>query len=116
MVFSLEICWIKAHSGNIGNERADKMANKTVNDTVIYTSVDVPGFYAKNNIMEAIYKRWTTEWTENPSCQQSKNFLPKPDKNKKNEALKLDRCRLRRIIELITEHNSLNYLQSKIYP
>ena len=55
------------------------------------------------------------EWTEHPLCRQSKNFLPKPDKNKKNEILKLGRCRLRRLIEIITGHNNLNYLR-KIYP
>ena len=60
-VYSLEICWIKAHTGHIGNERADEIANKTVNDTVIYTGVDATGSYAKSNIMEAIYKLWTTE-------------------------------------------------------
>ena len=65
--------------------------------------------------MEAIYIKWTKEWTEHPLCQQSKNFLPKPDRNKKNEVLKLGRCRLR-LIEIITGHNNLNYLQSKIYP
>ena len=84
-VYSFEICWIKAHTGHIGNERADEIANKTGNDTVIYTGVDAPGRSAKSNIMEAIYKRWTTGWTEHPTCRQSKNFLPKPDKNKKNE-------------------------------
>ena len=78
--------------------------------------MDAPGSYAKSNIMEAIKKRWTTEWTEHSSCRQSKKFLPKPDKNKKNEVFKLGRCRLRRLIELITGHNNLNYLQSKIYP
>ena len=82
-VYSFEICWIKAHTGHIGNERADEIANKTVNDKVIYTGVDAPGSYAKSNIMEAINKRWTTEWTEHSSCRQSKIFLPKPD-NRRN--------------------------------
>ena len=45
-----------------------------------------------------------------------KTFLPTPNRNKKNEVLILGRCRLRRLIELITGHNNLNYLQSKIYP
>ena len=115
-VYTLEICWIKAHTGHIGNERADEIANKTINDNVIYTGVDAPGSYAKSKLMEAIYTKWTEEWIEHPLCRQSKNFLPTPDKNKKNEVLKLGRCRLRRLIEVITGHNNLNYLQSKIYP
>ena len=115
-VYSLEICWIKAHTGHIGNEKADEIANKTVTYNIIYTGVDPPGSYAKSKLMEAIYAIWTKEWTEHPLCRQSKNFLQTPDKNKKNEVLKLGRCRLRRLIEIITGHNNLNYLQSKIYP
>ena len=39
-VHSLELCWIKAHTGHIGNERADEIANKTVNENtcLLYTS------------------------------------------------------------------------------
>ena len=115
-VYSLELCWIKAHTGHIGNERADEIANKTVNENVIYTGVDPPGSFAKSELLEATYEIWTKEWLEYPHCRQSKNFLPTPDINKKNEVLKLGRCRLRRLIEIITGHNNLNYPQSKIYP
>ena len=115
-VYTLEICWIKAHTGHIGNERADEIANKTINDNVIYTGVDAPGSYAKSKLMEVIYTKGTEEWIEPPLCRQSKNFLPTPDKNKKNEVLKLGRCQLTRLIEVIMGHNNLNYLQSKIYP
>ena len=86
-VYTLEICWIKAHTGHIGNERADEIANKTINDNVIYTGVDAPGSYAKSKLMETIYTKWTEEWIEHPLCRQSKNFLPTTDKNKKNEEL-----------------------------
>ena len=93
-VHSLELCWIKAHTGHTGNKRADKIANKTVNDNIIYTEVDPPDSFAKNKLAEAIYAIWTKKWIEHPLCRQSKNFLPTPNKNKKNEVLKLGRCRL----------------------
>ena len=92
-VYLLVLCWIKAHTGHIGNGRADEIANKTVTDTVIYTGVDAPGSYAKSKLLDAVYTMWTKDWTEYPHCRQSKNFLTTPDRNKKNEVLKLGRCR-----------------------
>ena len=52
-IYSLELCWIKAHTGHIGNKRADEIANKTVNDNVVYTGVDPPGSFAKSKLLEA---------------------------------------------------------------
>ena len=60
-VHTLELCWIKAHTGHIGNERADEIGNKTVNDNVVYIGVDPPGSFAKSKLLEAIYTSWTKE-------------------------------------------------------
>ena len=49
------------------------------------------------------------------SCRLSKNFLPYPDKNKSKEIIKLSRSQTRRLIEIITGQNNLNYAQSKIF-
>ena len=38
-VYTLKLCWIKAHTGHIGNERADEIVNKTINDSAIYDRV-----------------------------------------------------------------------------
>ena len=39
-----------------------------------------------------------------------------PSKNKRKEILKLSRSQMRRLIELITGQNNLNYMQTKINP
>ena len=41
-VQSLEICWIKAHVGHKGNERADELANQAVNKITIRTDLYLP--------------------------------------------------------------------------
>ena len=65
---------------------------------------------------ETTYKLWTTEWTNQPTCKLSKNFLPFPSKHKRKEILKLSSSQMRRLVELITGQNNLNYVQSKINP
>ena len=62
-----------------------------------------------------MYKIWEDEWTSNLTCRHSKNFLPRPDKNKSREILQLYRSQMRRLIELITGQNNLNYVQSKVH-
>ena len=49
-------------------------------------------------------------------CRMSKNFLPKPSPSKSRLLLHLSRGQMRRLIELITKHSNLNYVQSKIDP
>ena len=55
-------------------------------------------------------------YTIQTTCRLSKNFLPCPCKNKSKEILKLSRSQMRRLIELITGQNNLNYVQSKVFP
>ena len=70
----------------------------------------------KTELWDVTYKLWKDEWSTNSTCRLSKNFLPYPDKNKSKEILKLSRSQMRRLLELITGQNNLNYVQSKIYP
>ena len=61
-----------------------------------------------------MYKAWENKWVSNPTCRLSKNFLPRPDKNKSKEILQLSRSQMRRLTELITGQNNLNYVQNKV--
>jgi len=45
----------------------------------------------------------------------TKIFYPKPDSNKAKKILKLNRGQLKKLIELITGQNNLNYMNNKIY-
>ena len=65
---------------------------------------------------QVIFKKWEDEWITQPTCILSKNFLPRPDKNKTKEILKLSRGQMRMLIGVITGQNNLNYVQSKIDP
>ena len=112
----VSIMWVKAHVGHKGNERADEEARNAVNLKELYEGVNTPHSYTKKKLWEYTYNLWTTEWENDKTCRMTKLFLPQPDKNKSKQLMALSRGQMRRLIELITGHNNLNYFQSKIYP
>ena len=112
----LEIAWIKAHVGHWGNERADELARDSKSLVHNVHGILLPYSHFKSELWEVTYKLWKEEWINNPTCRLSKNFLPYPDKNKSKELLKLSRSQMRRLLELITGQNNLNYVQSKKFP
>ena len=112
----LEISWIKAHVGHIGNERADQLARESAELTPNVHGIMLPYSYFKTQVNNVTYKLWADEWQQQSTCRLSKNFLPFPCKQKSKEILKLSRSQMRRLLELITGQNNLNYVQSKIHP
>ena len=59
----LEICWIKAHVGYDGNERADQLAREAVKNSQV--GVNTPQSWAcyKAQLKEDIYNEWERRWT-----------------------------------------------------
>ena len=110
----LEISWIKAHVGHEGNERADQLARDANKLDVSIHDLLPPYSHFRQELANVTYKLWTDEWVSHNTCRLSKNFLPFPSKNKSKEILKLSRSQMRRLIELITGQNNLNYVQSKV--
>ena len=47
--------------------------------------------------------------------RMTKIFYPKPDSNKAKKILKLNRGQLKKLIELVTGQNNLNYMNNKVY-
>ena len=92
------------------------MAREAVNLTPTVHGIIPPYSYFKNQLNNVTYKLWADEWTQQPTCRLSKNFLPFPCKRKSIEILRLSRSQMKRMLELITGQNYLNYVQSKIYP
>ena len=68
----------------------------------------------KREINNCIQKEWTKEWHKNPTCRMTKILYPNPDRRKAKQLLNLSRKKSRRLIEAITEHNNLHYIQNKI--
>ena len=98
---SVEVCWIKAHIGHEGNERADEEARRAESLEDIHTAILVPFAYFKNCVKNATYDLWKQEWENNPTCRMSKNFLTEPHIGKSKEIMQLARGQMRRLIEII---------------
>ena len=105
----LEISWIKAHVGHAGNERADQLAREATELTPTVHGIMPPYSHFKTQLSNTMYKLWKDEWINQPTCRLSKNFLPFPCKRKSKEILQLSRSQMRRLLELITGQNNLNY-------
>ena len=115
-VHRLEIIQIKAHVGHPGNERADQLTRNAAQIENIHTEILTPYSHFKKQLLDTTYALWKDEWSTQQTCRLSKNFLPYPSKHKSKEILSLSRSQMRRLIEIITGQNNLNYVQSKIYP
>ena len=81
----LEIAWIKAHVGHWGKERADQLARESCSQVQNIHGISPPYSHFKTELWDVIYKLREDKWIANPTCRLSKNFLPKPDKNKIKE-------------------------------
>ena len=92
------------------------MAREAMNQIENIHGLFPPYNHFKTELWAAIYKIWATEWQTHPTCRLSKNFLPKPDRNKSKQILHLSRGQMRRLIELISGQSNLNYVQNKIHP
>jgi ribonuclease HI len=113
MLDRLEINWIKAHVGHEGNERADELARLAVNWDMI-EDIDRPTGLIMNTLLAKLYEDWAEEWQDDKTCRMTKQFIVKPDKEMSRHALNYSRSKMRRLLEIITGHNNLNYFQQKI--
>ena len=113
---SVTLCWIPAHKGHIGNERADELAKLGASGRLGTHVLQIrkPKIFIKNTIRDRIYEDWTTTWQADPQAQHAKSFYLGPCPTKAKYVYRLARLELGRFVRLITGHNNLNYFQHKI--
>ena len=102
----VEVCWIKAHIGHEGNERADQLAREAVKNSIV--KIDTPQSWScyKAILKQEIYSEWERWWVNDNAYRMTKIFYPKPDSNKR--IVKINRGQLKILIEAITGQNNLN--------
>ena len=111
---SVTICWIPAHKGHFGNEKADELAKEGTRLDQPTTQTPQPQVVLKNRLTEIAYKTWATEWTTYTGAAHSKHFYLTPMPTKARYVYKLARLELGRFVRLITGHNNLNHFQTRI--
>ena len=72
-----DLCWIKAHVGHPGNEKADELAKMGIT-RVVFTEVPHSGQINKNYVQQKSYEEWEDRWRQEPTCRQTKLCHPRP--------------------------------------
>ncbi|GIX87617.1 uncharacterized protein CEXT_760061 [Caerostris extrusa] len=78
----LKIEWIKAHSGIVGNERADYLAkDATINPNTLSESLPTPKSFIKHQLKQLFIQQWQEEWNTANTGRRTHNFIPKVSHN-----------------------------------
>ena len=109
--FSIQLFWIKSHSGILYNDKVDSLA-KEATKLQNMSLVPLPRSQVRNQVLDKLRVRWEQQWHSYTEARHSKLFLYASNKSKGKEICNLNRVDLRRFIMCLTNHNNLHYHQS----
>ena len=105
----IDLRWIKAHVGFVGNERADELAKLGTTADGRKINIPIPPSWYKQQTDAELISRWTSRWKTEMPCRQTKLWCGGPRGHiiKRKDLLKLNRNNLGMMVQVITGHNSL---------
>ena len=75
--WQIEIRWVKAHAGTMGNELADKLAKgAATNGTITETYTRIPKSEVLRQLEEGSARKWQTSWTQTNKGSTTKEYFP----------------------------------------
>ena len=102
-IIPVELEWVRAHKGIIGNEIADRAAKSGVkmrpNIEIGHTKQST-----KQVVVDHIYDTWNSRWNEQRNCRQTKLFMPSIDRGKSSKIMNLTKSQLSVLVRHITGH------------
>ena len=102
----LVVEWIPGHSNYYGNETADKLANRGCITKFLSAEPILP---LRESVINSQIRKWTLSiwqkrWRSQPTCRQTKFWVPSPGTSKPGVALSFDRHKLTMLTGIITGH------------
>ena len=105
---SVQLCWIKGHSGVEGNERADAAAREAAASQGPLPATAIPrsSAYYRAAFKDHLYVRWTERWSamEPSFARQTRIWFSEPSFRKTRRLLSLSRSTFSRAVRWITGH------------
>ena len=105
----LTIRWVKAHANSNGNNKADTLANEGRQlQELVKKPPDLAWGQIRSEISSKTNKYWNWALQQDPTCRQTKQWLPRLNQGKSHQIMLLPKLKWGKIVQFITGHNSLN--------
>ena len=75
--WEVNLCWVKAHAGIMGNEFADTLAKKAAkNESLTVEYNIIPKSVVTKELEEESVKKWQRNWTQTTKGSTTKEYFP----------------------------------------
>ncbi|GBO45245.1 hypothetical protein AVEN_152066-1, partial [Araneus ventricosus] len=71
----IKVSWVKAHAGNIGNERADQLAKDATQHGQPYSHTKLPKPHIKSLLRKRMLEEWQTSWKNGDTGRKIYNIM-----------------------------------------
>ncbi|GBM63425.1 hypothetical protein AVEN_82273-1 [Araneus ventricosus] len=72
----IKVLWVKAHAGNIGNERAVQLAKDATQHGQPYTLTKLPKPHINGILRKSMLEEWQTSWKNSDAGRKIYNIMP----------------------------------------
>ncbi|GBN00782.1 hypothetical protein AVEN_126228-1 [Araneus ventricosus] len=71
-----KLSWVRAHAGNIGNERAHQLTKETTQHGLPYSLTKLPKPHRKGFFLKRMFEEWQTLWKNDDTGRKIYNIMP----------------------------------------
>lgn len=103
------LAWVPGHTEIQGNERADGLARKGMQDDTELSPVEVPSVTGLNQIKSGLQQEHLRRWKDNYACKIVGVTMPEQSSKRVTQLISMNRRKLSTIIRLLTGHGMFKF-------